>query len=109
MWTPRTDAQSTRHLIRHFEIPRSLRALVRARESSLIFLGAGTGALAGLVVAAMSRDPRAAPRHGCLQTLQCKRGGQMKSEHQPHATPQTSNLTVFRASRINDLPCLTIS
>jgi CIC family chloride channel protein len=36
------------------EIPRSLRALVRARESSLIFIGAGIGALAGLVVAGMS-------------------------------------------------------
>jgi hypothetical protein len=30
-------------------------------------------------------------------------GGQMKSEHQPHTTPQPSNLTVFRPSRINDL------
>jgi hypothetical protein len=30
-------------------------------------------------------------------------GGQMKSEHQPHAIPQTSNLTVFCASRIDDL------
>jgi hypothetical protein len=28
--------------------------------------------------------------------------GQMKSEHQPHATPQTSDVTIFRASRIND-------
>ena len=36
------------------EVPRSLRAVIRARESSLVFLGAGTGALAGLVVAAMS-------------------------------------------------------
>jgi hypothetical protein len=30
-------------------------------------------------------------------------GGKMKSEHQPHATPQTSDVTIFRASRINDL------
>ena len=37
-----------------FEFPRSLRALVRARESSLILLGGAIGALAGLVVAAMS-------------------------------------------------------
>lgn len=54
MWNPQSDAQSTWRLIRDFEIPLSLRALVRARESSLIFLGAGIGALAGLVVAAMS-------------------------------------------------------
>src|SRR4051812_9587928 len=37
-----------------FEVPRSLRALVRARESGLILLGGAMGALAGLVVAAMS-------------------------------------------------------
>src|SRR5436309_44609 len=36
------------------EVPRPLRALVRARESSLAILGALVGALAGLVVAAMS-------------------------------------------------------
>lgn len=36
------------------EIPRSVRAIVRARESSLVLLGAVIGALAGLVVAAMS-------------------------------------------------------
>src|SRR5262249_25889163 len=30
-------------------------------------------------------------------------GGAMKSEHQPHATPQTSDLAISRASRINDL------
>src|SRR5258708_40184181 len=35
------------------EIPRSVRALVRARESGLALLGAAIGALAGLVVAAM--------------------------------------------------------
>jgi chloride channel protein, CIC family len=54
MSTPQTGAQPTRRLIPHFEVPRSVRALVRARESSLIFLGAVIGALAGLVVAAMS-------------------------------------------------------
>src|SRR5215469_15580466 len=37
-----------------WEAPRSLRALVRARESSLVLLGAGIGALAGLVVVIMS-------------------------------------------------------
>ncbi|HEY7661590.1 MAG TPA: chloride channel protein [Xanthobacteraceae bacterium] len=37
-----------------FEVPRAWRALVRARESSLILLGGVIGALAGLVVAAMS-------------------------------------------------------
>src|SRR5437763_15610781 len=37
-----------------FEIPSALRALVRARESSILFLGAAIGALAGLTVAAMS-------------------------------------------------------
>jgi chloride channel protein, CIC family len=37
-----------------YEIPRSLRTLVRARESSLALIGAFIGALAGLVVAAMS-------------------------------------------------------
>jgi CIC family chloride channel protein len=36
------------------EIPRRLRAIVRARESSLIALAALVGAIAGLVVAAMS-------------------------------------------------------
>src|SRR5258707_11540459 len=35
------------------EIPRSVRALVRARESGLALLGAAIGALAGLVVAGM--------------------------------------------------------
>jgi len=38
----------------YLEAPRRLRALVRARESSLIFLAALTGALGGIVVAAMS-------------------------------------------------------
>ena len=36
------------------EIPRSVRALVRARESGLALLGGAIGALAGLVVAAMA-------------------------------------------------------
>ena len=36
------------------EIPSALRALVRARESSLVLLGAAIGACAGLVVAGMS-------------------------------------------------------
>src|ERR1044071_4840485 len=35
------------------EIPSALRALVRARESSILFLGAAIGAVAGLIVAAM--------------------------------------------------------
>jgi CIC family chloride channel protein len=39
---------------RILEVPRPLRAFVRAWESSLVFLGAGVGALAGLVVACMS-------------------------------------------------------
>ncbi|HEY2229078.1 MAG TPA: chloride channel protein [Xanthobacteraceae bacterium] len=37
-----------------WEVPRPVRALVRARESSLAILGAVVGALAGLVVAGMS-------------------------------------------------------
>jgi chloride channel protein, CIC family len=37
-----------------FEVPGRLRAIVRARESSLIVLGALAGALAGVVTAAMS-------------------------------------------------------
>ncbi len=41
-------------IVSKLEIPRRLRAVVRARESSLIALGAGVGAIAGLVVAAMS-------------------------------------------------------
>jgi CIC family chloride channel protein len=38
---------------RNFEVPHRLRALVRARESSIILLAAVAGALAGLVVAGM--------------------------------------------------------
>ncbi len=41
-------------VINQMEIPRRLRAFVRARESSLIVLAALVGAIAGLVVAAMS-------------------------------------------------------
>src|ERR1700712_5785580 len=37
-----------------FEVPHRLRAIVRARESSIIVLAALAGAVAGLVVAAMS-------------------------------------------------------
>ena len=40
-------------VISRLEIPRRLRALVRARESSLIALAAVVGAIAGLVVTAM--------------------------------------------------------
>ena len=36
------------------EVPRPLRVLVRTWEPGLVFLGAGIGALAGLVVAGMS-------------------------------------------------------
>jgi CIC family chloride channel protein len=39
--------------ISSIEVPGSLRALVRARESSILFLGAAIGAVAGLVVAGM--------------------------------------------------------
>jgi chloride channel protein, CIC family len=49
-----SSAKSTRRPFPYFEIPRSLRALVRAREFGLIVLAAAVGALAGLVVAAMS-------------------------------------------------------
>src|SRR5665647_1032944 len=38
---------------RSFEVPHRLRAIVRARESSVILLAALAGAAAGLVVAAM--------------------------------------------------------
>jgi CIC family chloride channel protein len=40
-------------LANHLEIPRRLRALVRARESSLVALAMLVGIIAGLVVAAM--------------------------------------------------------
>jgi CIC family chloride channel protein len=51
MLSPETKA---RPLSRTLEVPRVLRAYVRAWESSLVFLGAAIGALAGLVVAVMS-------------------------------------------------------
>ena len=53
MLSPPNTAPSQR-LFFGFEVPRPLRALVRAREWSLTLLGAVAGALAGLVVAAMS-------------------------------------------------------
>jgi CIC family chloride channel protein len=53
MLSPEKPAASGWH-IPTFEVPSSLRALVRARESSLVILGALIGALAGLLVAAMS-------------------------------------------------------
>ena len=49
-----TSPASTPRLLSYLEVPRALRALVRGREWSLIVLGAGVGAAAGLVVAAMS-------------------------------------------------------
>jgi chloride channel protein, CIC family len=51
MLSPAKDARAAGALL---EIPRPLRAFVRARESSLLFLGAAVGALAGIVVAVMS-------------------------------------------------------
>src|SRR5260221_10200906 len=58
------------------EIPRSVRALVRARESGLALLGAAIGALAGLVVAAegwgvseLHWGPVAVPPRGRLFAL----------------------------------------
>jgi CIC family chloride channel protein len=54
MATLPAGADSPRHPFPYFEVPRSVRALVRAREWSLTLLGAVIGALAGLVVAAMS-------------------------------------------------------
>src|SRR5579863_3893446 len=51
--SPPTNAPAPR-LFLGLEVPRPLRTLVRARESSLAILGALAGALAGLVVAGMS-------------------------------------------------------
>ena len=51
--SPPTNAPAPR-LFLGLEVPRPLRTLVRARESSLAILGALVGALAGLVVAGMS-------------------------------------------------------
>lgn len=53
MLSPPESAKPNRRLLPDFEVPRALRALVRARESSLVLLGAAMGAAAGLVVAAM--------------------------------------------------------
>ena len=53
MLTPLIPNTRIRRLLPGFEIPPALRALVRARESGLILLGALIGALAGLIVAAM--------------------------------------------------------
>jgi chloride channel protein, CIC family len=53
MLSPAKSAWSRWRLPTHFEVPRSLRVIVRARESSLLILGAGIGALAGVVVTAM--------------------------------------------------------
>ena len=49
-----SDAAPSIWRISGFEVPTSLRALVRARESSIVLLGGIIGAFAGLVVAAMS-------------------------------------------------------
>ncbi len=54
MLSPLTSGSRFRRLLPGFEIPQALRALVRARESGLVVLGALIGALSGLVVAAMS-------------------------------------------------------
>lgn len=54
MFSPLNSARSPWRLLPQLEIPPSLRALARARESSLVLLGAATGAAAGLVVAFMS-------------------------------------------------------
>jgi len=43
-----------KNLLVEFEVPNRLRAFVRARESSVIVLGAAVGALAGVVTALMS-------------------------------------------------------
>jgi hypothetical protein len=45
---------SLRKSLIEFEVPHRLRAFIRARESNLILLAAVVGALAGVVVAAMS-------------------------------------------------------
>ena len=53
MLSPQKPAAALRRLPT-FEIPAAVRALVRARESSILFLGAAIGALAGVVVAGIS-------------------------------------------------------
>src|SRR6185503_19420193 len=50
----RSDLLRMRFKGRPLEVPHRLRAIVRARESSIIVLAAGIGLIAGLVVAAMS-------------------------------------------------------
>ncbi len=51
-FTPTTPASSSRPRLR-FEVPHRLRAMVRARESSIIVLAAVVGVLGGLVVVIM--------------------------------------------------------
>jgi CIC family chloride channel protein len=53
LFNPKVAAVS-RRLLPSFEVPPALRALVRARETGLVFLGAVIGGLGGLVVAGMS-------------------------------------------------------
>jgi CIC family chloride channel protein len=54
MPTSPTSGTPSRRLFPAFEVPQVLRALVRARESALIALGALIGIVAGLVVVSMS-------------------------------------------------------
>jgi CIC family chloride channel protein len=54
MLTPLMPDSRISRLLSGLEVPQALRALVRARESALILLGALIGIFAGLVVAAMS-------------------------------------------------------
>lgn len=54
MLSPSDITARLRPLQPRFEVPQALRALVRARASGILILGALVGALAGLVVAAMS-------------------------------------------------------
>jgi CIC family chloride channel protein len=53
MLSPSKSGSRVWQLLPAIEIPQTLRALVRARESGLIVLGALIGALSGLIVAAM--------------------------------------------------------
>ena len=59
-------ARSIGRAIFEFDVPPQMRALVRSREWSLVLLGAPTGAVAGLVVAAM-RTAVAVPTLGGLE------------------------------------------
>jgi hypothetical protein len=54
MSIPSKSAPSRWQRLSSFEIPRSLRVLVRTRESGLVLLAGAIGALAGLVVAVMA-------------------------------------------------------